>query len=58
MSSAAADDKNKYNIRTTFLDTLNVQNSIPTDLKKLRILQSLSPKSITTLSSLIIDLLI
>ncbi len=23
--------KNKYNIRTTFLDTLNIQNSIPTD---------------------------
>ncbi len=38
--------KNNYNIRTTFLDTLNIQNSITTDgLKKLRILQSQSPKN-------------
>ncbi len=27
--------KNKYNIKTTFLDTLNIQNSIPTDWIKI-----------------------
>ena len=52
--------KNKYNIRTTFLDTLNIQNSIPTDwikqIKNSSIKVSKEPNNLIFINNRLVDL--